>query len=322
WITCMRTLIKTPPFLGLLFGIMAVSTASIFIRYAQLQAPSLVIAAGRLSIATLLLSPFVLSRSWTEIKAITKRTFGLLVLAGFFLGLHFAAWITSLEYTSVASSVVLVATAPLWVALLSPFFLKEKSSTAVILGLIISLAGSVIVGLNSACHFTTGQMECVSFGILFSGRGFVGNLLALAGALFSAGYLMIGRRVRNNLSLPVYTFLVYGFAALVLIVMVFLSGIPMVPYSKSTWIWIILLALVPQLLGHSTFNYFLKSLSAAFVSIALLGEPIGTVILAFLLLREKPSLFEIGGGLLILIGIFVASRTNNQKQPKQEIQPV
>lgn len=318
----MKTSIKIPPFLGLFFGILAVSTASIFIRYAQAQAPSLVIAAGRLSIATLLLSPFVLIRSWDEIKAIPKRTFGLLILAGMFLGLHFATWITSLEYTSIASSVVLVTTAPLWVALLSPFFLKEKSNAAVFLGLIFSLAGSVIVGLNSACLFTGGQMECIRFDTLFSGRGFFGNILALAGALFSAGYLMIGRRVRNNLSLPVYTFLVYGFAALVLIVMVILSGIPLVPYSGLTWIWIILLALVPQLLGHSTFNYFLKSLSAAFVSIALLGEPIGTIILAFLLLREKPTLLEISGGVLILVGIFVASRANSQKQPKQDIQPV
>ncbi|MBA4386299.1 MAG: EamA family transporter [Anaerolinea sp.] len=318
----MKTSIKIPPFLGLLFGILAVSTASIFIRFAQVQAPSLVIAAGRLSIATLLLSPFVILRSWPEIKAIPKRTFGLLILAGLFLGLHFATWITSLEYTSVASSVVLVATAPLWVALLSPFFLKEKTSAAVFMGLVISLVGSVIVGLNSACHFASGQMVCVPFSNMFSSRGYVGNLLALAGALFSGGYLMIGRRVRHNLSLPVYTFLVYGFAALVLLVMVLISGIPVASYSFATWIWIILLALVPQLLGHSTFNYFLKSLSAAFVSIALLGEPIGTVILAFLLLREKPTLFEIGGGILILIGIFVASRANNQKQPKQDIQPV
>jgi len=318
----LKTSIKISPILGLCFGILAVSTASIFIRFAQAGAPSLVIAAGRLSIATLLLMPFVLARSWREIRAIPKRTFGFLALAGIFLGLHFATWITSLEYTSVASSVVLVATAPLWVALLSPIFLKEKTNRAVFLGLVISLAGSMIVGLNSACHFTGGQVECIRLGSLFSGRGFIGNLLALAGAFCSSGYLMIGRRLRNDLSLPVYTFLVYGTAALVLVIMVMLSGTPIGTYSAPTWLWIILLALVPQLLGHSTFNYFLKSLSAAFVSIALLGEPIGTVILAFLFLHESPSWLEICGGILILVGIFVASRSTNQKQPKPEIQPV
>ncbi len=308
--------------MGLCFGILAVSTASIFIRFAQAGAPSLVIAAGRLSIATLVLTPFVLSRSWGEIKAIPKRTFGLLALAGLFLGLHFATWITSLEYTSVASSVVLVATSPLWVALLSPIFLKEKTTSAVFLGLVISLVGSLIVGLNSACHISAGQIECISLSSMFSGRSFLGNLLAVAGALFSGGYLMIGRRVRNSLSLPVYTFLVYGTAALVLIILVVVSGIPVAAYSAPTWIWIVLLALIPQLLGHSTFNYFLKSLSAAFVSIALLGEPIGTIILAFLILHENPSWLEIIGGILILLGIFVASRATDKKQPKQEIQSV
>jgi len=318
----LKKAIEVSPILGLCFGILAVSTASIFIRFAQGQAPSLVIAAGRLSIATLLIAPFVLIRSWGELKSIPRRTFGLLILAGLFLGLHFATWITSLEFTSVASSVVLVATAPLWVALLSPVFLKEKINNIVFLGLLISLVGSVIVGLNSACDFSGEKMSCISFESLFGGRLFIGNLLALAGALFSGGYLIIGRKVRSNLSLPVYTFLVYGFAALVLIILVFLSGTSFKGYSPSTWIWIVLLAIVPQLLGHSTFNYFLKSLSAAFVSIALLGEPIGTVILAFLILKESPSMLEIGGGLLILFGIFVASRANYQKQPKQESLPV
>jgi drug/metabolite transporter (DMT)-like permease len=318
----MKASLKIPPLLGLFFGIMAVSTASIFIRFAQVQAPSLVIAAGRLSIATLLLSPFVISKSWHEIKAIPKRTFGFLVLAGLFLGLHFATWITSLEYTSVASSVVLVATAPLWVALLSPLFLKEKINSAVFVGLIISLVGSIIVGINSACHFTGGHLACISVGSLFEGKVIIGNLLALAGALFASGYLMAGRRVRSTLSLLTYTFLVYGIAAVVLIILVAVSGTPVVAYSTPTWIWIVLLAVVPQLIGHSTFNYFLKTLSAAFVSIALLGEPIGTIILAYLFLHESPSFLEVGGGLLILVGIFIASKGNNKKQPKQEIKPV
>ncbi len=318
----MKKAITITPVFGLCFGILAVSTASIFIRFAQAQAPSLVIAAGRLSIATLLLAPFVLIRSWDEIRTIPRRTFGFLMLAGLFLGLHFATWISSLEFTSVASSVVLVATAPLWVAILSPIFLKEKINTVVFIGLAISLIGSVIVGLNSACHISGGQVSCISFSSMFGGRAFLGNLLALTGALCSGGYLMIGRRVRNTLSLPVYTFLVYGVAAVVLVLMVFLSGIKAAVYAPSTWLWIILLAIIPQLLGHSTFNYFLKSLSATFVSIALLGEPIGTVILAYLFLRESPTWLEIGGGILILAGIYGASRAADKKQLKQEIEPV
>lgn len=318
----MKALLRIPPLLGLIFGIVAVSTASIFIRFAQQESPSLVIAAGRLSIATLLLSPFVISRAWHEIKAIPKRTFGFLVLAGLSLGLHFATWISSLEYTSVASSVVLVATAPLWVALLSPLLLKEKITTAVLAGLIISLIGSMVVGLNSACQFADGQIACKGFGGLVSEKAIVGNLLALAGALFAGGYLMVGRHVRSGLSLLTYTFLVYGIAAVVLLIMVVASGTPVAAYSAPTWIWIVLLAVVPQLIGHSTFNYFLKTLSATFVSIALLGEPIGTIILAYLFLHESPSVLEVGGGLLILAGILIASMGNNKKQPKPEINPV
>lgn len=318
----MKALLRIPPIFGLFFGIVAVSTASIFIRFAQQDAPSLVIAAGRLSIATLMLTPFVISRSWHEIKAIPKRIFSLLILAGLSLGLHFATWISSLEYTSVASSVVLVATAPLWVALLSPLFLKEKITTAVLAGLIISLIGSLVVGLNSACQFAEGQIACTGFGGLVSEKAIVGNLLALAGALFAGGYLMVGRHVRSGLSLLTYTFLVYGIAAVVLLIMVVASGTPVAVYSAPTWIWIVLLAVVPQIIGHSTFNYFLKTLSATFVSIALLGEPIGTIILAYLFLHESPSLLEMGGGLLILVGIFIASRGSNIKQPKPEINPV
>jgi drug/metabolite transporter (DMT)-like permease len=304
---------KFSPIIGLIFGILAVSTASLFIRFAQKEAPSLVIAAGRMGIATLLLTPFALRQSIEEIKKINKRMLFFLVLAGLFLGLHFATWITSLEYTSVASSVVLVTTAPLWVALLSPIFLKEKLSIWIFLGLAVSLLGSIIVGMNGVCKWQNEGLSCVQISSMFQGRAFWGNLLALLGAFLSGGYLMVGRRVRSQFTLLTYSYLVYGIAGLVLIVLVAISGQGIGSYSAGTWVWIALLAIVPQILGHSTFNYFLKYLSAAFVSIALLGEPVGTVILAYLFLRESPSVMEICGGILILAGIAVATRANRQK---------
>lgn len=301
------------PVAGLFLGILAVSTASIFIRFAQKETSSLLIAAGRMTLAALFLAPFALKRTIGELQKIERKSIILLALAGVFLGFHFATWITSLEYTSVASSVVLVTTAPLWVALLSPLFLKEKISSWIFAGLIISLAGSVIVGLNSVCHWTHGQFVCESMTAMFEGRAFWGNLLALAGALLSGGYLMVGRRVRSKFSLSTYTFVVYGISALVLLMLVALTKTPIGKPSYATWLWIILLAVVPQIIGHSTFNYFLKYLSATFVSIALLGEPVGTVILAYLFLRESPSWMEVAGGLLILAGIAVAT-VSNQRQ--------
>jgi len=307
---------KTPagtPLAGLFFGILAVSTASIFIRFAQREAPSLVIAAGRMLGATILLFPFAISHLAEDLKKIAIRTILFLGLAGIFLGLHFATWITSLEYTSVASSVVLVTTAPLWVALLSPVLLKEKVKTIVFLGLAISMLGSILVGLNSLCSVNRTGIACMNFSTLFAGRAVWGNLLALVGAFLSAGYLMVGRHVRHEVSLLTYTFVVYGVAAVSLLLMLALSGVDIRPYSAPTWLWIFLLALIPQVLGHSTFNYFLKRLSAAFVSVTLLGEPVGTVLLAYIFLRESPTPLEIIGGILILTGIAAATLSNSTK---------
>jgi drug/metabolite transporter (DMT)-like permease len=303
--------IQFPPIVGLFVGILAVSTASILIRFAQREAPSYVIAAGRLTLAALILLPFALGNLKNEVRQISRKNVLLLGLAGLFLGLHFATWITSLEYTSVASSVVIVTTAPLWVALFSPIFLNEKISRWILIGLGVSLVGSVIVGLNSACAFTSGRVICQPVLTMGSSAMVSGNLLALAGAVLSAGYLIIGRRVRNSLNLVTYTFVVYATAALVLIGLVVATGETFLGYSKVTYLLLLSLAIVPQLIGHTSFNWALKYLSAALVSIALLGEPIGTVLLSLTFLKEVPTVFEIVGGVLILAGIFIAS----QKQP-------
>jgi drug/metabolite transporter (DMT)-like permease len=298
---------------GLLVGIMAVSTASIFIRFAQVEIPSLVIAAGRLTLATLVIAPFAVKRWVKDRVVLDRKTWGLLTVAGLFLGLHFVTWITSLEYTSIASSVVLVTTAPLWVAFLSPIFLKEKISQWVLIGLGIALSGAVIVGVGSSCMFSGGKLVCQGMEEWWSGRNFVGNILALMGAILSGAYLMVGRSVRNRLSLPIYTAIVYGIASIVLIILVILTGTPVGGYSSASYLWVAALALVPQVIGHTAFNWALKYLSATYVSIALLGEPIGTVILAALFLREKPAILEILGGVLILSGIILATRKSMSK---------
>jgi drug/metabolite transporter (DMT)-like permease len=296
------------PYLGLLIGIAAVSTASIFIRFAQGDAPSFVIAAGRMLIASCLLAPFAFKTLRQELPQQSRQTRLLLLLGGVFLGAHFAAWITSLEFTSVASSVVIVTTAPLWVAILSPVLLKEKITRWVVAGLLISLVGSFIVGLSSACQIAEGQLACSAVFSGVPGKMIIGNLLALLGAFMSAGYLLVGRKIRNSLSLGSYTFSVYSIAALFLLLLVIVFREPVTGFSTSTYMFIIALALIPQIVGHSSFNWALKYLPAAMVSIALLGEPIGTIILSFLLLKESPTVFEVVGGILILLGILVASR--------------
>ena len=296
------------PIFGLLSGILAVSSASLLIRFSQREASSLVIAAFRMALAALIVAPFCLGKFKREILKTQKKTILLLILSGLFLAFHFAFWITSLEYTSVASSVVLVTTAPLWVALLSPVFLKEKLSRWIIIGLAVSLAGSIVVGLSSSCGLAQGGIACEGFASAFQGRAFIGDLMALAGAFLSGGYLMVGRKVRGEVSLSSYIFSVYSVSALVLMTLVLITGARITGFSGQTYLWIIALAIVPQIIGHSVFNWALKYLSAAYVSIALLGEPVGTVILTMIFLRELPAIMELVGGVLILVGIFLATR--------------
>lgn len=296
------------PLLAIAFGILAVSTASIFIRFAQAEASSLVIAAYRLSIATVVLAPIALRRHSDELKQLNRRTAGLATLSGIFLALHFATWITSLEYTTVASSVVLVSTAPLWVALISPLALREPLSRMVLIGMSIALIGGTIIGVSDSCALSSTGLTCPPLSDFIAGEAFFGDLLALVGALAGAGYLLIGRSLRAKMSLIPYVFIVYGIAALVLVGTVLASQAELTGYTPTTYLWFVLLALVPQLLGHSTFNWALRYLSAAYVSITLLGEPIGSTILAYLFLNEVPSLIKLFGAILILGGIAVASR--------------
>jgi drug/metabolite transporter (DMT)-like permease len=255
----------------------------------------LVIAACRLSIASLVLAPLALSRKRGELAALTRRELGLALFSGLFLSLHFATWISSLEYTSVASSVVLVTTTPLWVALLSPFTLREPVSRAQMIGMLVALVGGVVIGVSDS-------------GDSAASNPLLGDLLALAGAMMAASYILIGRRLRKKMSLVSYTFLVYGAAAVMLVIYMLVGGYSPLGYPAVTYLWFVLLALIPQLLGHSSINWALGYLSAASVSTILLGEPIGSTILAVILLNETPGIVKIFGAALILAGIYVVAR--------------
>lgn len=286
----------------LLVGIFAVSTASILIRFArQAGVPALMVAAYRLSIATLVLSPIVLRRHTAELKRLTQRDWLAALASGVFLALHFATWVSSLDYTTVTSSVVLVTTGPIWVALASWLFLREKLSRPIVIGLIVSVAGGVIVGLS----------DSAGFGL--AGSQLWGDFLALAGAWFVAGYLLIGRQLRDRMSLIAYIFIVYGAAAVMLIALGLASGASFtadaagVPYQSIGLVWLILMALFPQLLGHSSYNYALRFLPTTYVAVVALAEPVGTSILAFFLLNELPPPLTLVGAVVILIGIAIAS---------------
>jgi drug/metabolite transporter (DMT)-like permease len=298
---------------AMFMAILAVSTASIFIRFAQEDASSLAIAALRLVVASVILAPLAWTRHRAELRALTRREITLGVVSGLFLGLHFATWITSLEYTSVASSVVLVSTGPLWVALLSPLLLNERLSSGAFAGLALALIGGVFITLYGACTWDKG-LSCHPISDVLAGRNLRGDLLALAGAWAVTGYLMIGRRLRSKMSLIPYIFLVYTVAAISLLVVMGFLRVPVLGFRPVTYVWLLLLGLLPQLIGHSTYNWALRFLPAALVAVTTLGEPIGSATLAYFLLREKPTITVAIGGALILAGIYIAVRPSQRSE--------
>ena len=292
---------------AIVIAILAVSTASIFVRFAQLEAPSIVIAALRLGFAVVAIAPFAIIRYRSELRALTRHELLLGALSGGCLAIHFAAWITSLEYTSIVSSVVLVSTAPLWVTLFSPLFLKEPLTRAVLIGMLLALLGGSVIALGDSCQIDHG-LVCPSFSGFLRGDALLGNFLALVGAWGLAAYLMIGRRLRGGMSLVPYIFVVYGVAAVALFAAMFASGQRPTGFSGMTYLWILLLALVPQLIGHSTFNWILRYVPATLVAITTMGEPVGSAVLAYFILQEIPAALTLLGGLLILGGIYISSR--------------
>jgi len=283
------------PRLALVVGIAAVSSGSLFTRFAQADASSLAIAAFRLIIAALLLLPAAWFHYRSELRGILARQWVWLLASGIFLAIHFATWITSLEYTSVASSVALVSTSPLWVALIAWILWREPLTPSIVTGLGLALCGSLVISLAEART-------------AISSRPFLGNALALTGALAVSGYWLIGRRLRRHISLVPYATIVYGSAALVLLAAAWLFEQPLIGFRPATYGWFLLLALLPQLLGHSSFNWALGQLPASYVAIATLGEPVGAAILAFFFLGETPSPLKGSAAALILAGIVLALR--------------
>jgi len=303
--------------LGIILATISVSTASIFIRAAQENLPSLLIATYRMVLAALILLPFSLSRVIAERDRLNGKTLINLAAAGVLLALHFISWITSLEYTKVISSVVLVTTTPIWVTLFSPLFLNERFSKFFAVGLAIAFAGIVLISAGSMCTLSIKGLTCQNLSTIGQSENLLGNLLALLGALCAAGYMIIGRKMRAGLSNLSYAFLVYAMAGICLLCIALISRMPLLDISRQDAVWLVLLALIPQVTGHSLFNWALGKLPAAYVTLALLGEPVGSAVLALIFLRERPSALEYAGCAIIIFGIYWAikpRRKNNSAE--------
>lgn len=281
----------TRAYLILALGVVAVSFAAILIRWAA--APALVIAAFRLGIASAIVLPLAVTRRRTEWERLDGRSWLLLIASGGFLALHFALWIASLSHTSVASSVIFVTTSPLFVAAAAHVLGIDRVFRSTAAGIALATVGGALIGSEDMS---------ASPGALW------GDVLALGGAAMAAGYFLIGRRLRKGLGNLAYVAPVYSVAALMSLVLALSVGLPLGGYAGVTYLMFVLLALGPQLVGHSSINWALGHLSAPFVSVAILGEPVGATLLAYLLLGETPAAGTLTGGGLILAGVYVASR--------------
>lgn len=290
------------PYLVLAVGIIAVSSSAILILYARAEGvPAVAIAALRLTFASLLLAPVAVSRSRQEWRQLARTDVALAVLSGVLLAFHFAFWISSLDYTSVMSSIVFVSTNPLFVALASLVLFRESLRRGTVFGMLIAAVGGALIG---AADLGQGGAESLQ-----------GDALALAGAVAVSGYLLLGRRLRRRLSLVGYIGLVYSTAAVVLLVLAAVMHTSLAGYTAPGYALILLLAVGPQLIGHSAYNWALKYVSATFVTITVLAEPIGATILAVPLLGQIPTPVKIAGGVLILIGIYFAAREEARTEP-------
>jgi drug/metabolite transporter (DMT)-like permease len=285
-------------YLGIAVGVAAVSFAAILIRLAD--APPLVIAAWRLTLAALVLWPPTLALARPELRALSRRDALLVFLSSIFLALHFGLWITSLSYTSIATSVILVTSSPLFVAAASWFAFRETVSRNVVAGIGVCIIGTLLIGFD---NWTLGSVSLL------------GSVLAFLAALAVSGYLLIGRSLRRRMGILVYGSLTYTSCAVLLIIAALVAGEHFFGYSGGTYLWMVLLALGPQLLGHLSLNWALRFVSATLITIAVLGEPVGTNLLAFLIFHETPRLLEILGGVLILGGIGVTFWRESLRSP-------
>ncbi|MBK7861729.1 MAG: DMT family transporter [Archangiaceae bacterium] len=275
---------------GLLFGVLAVSWGSIFVRLAH--APPLTVAAWRMVFSGLPLALWAMARHRDELARLDRRDWALLCCSGLALAVHFGTWITSLDLTSVASSVALVTTTPIWVSLV------DRPPRLTVAGMAVAMAGTVVIA-------------GVDFAV--SAQALFGDLLALTGALCAAAYLSIGKRVRRKLGVTAYVGVVYPVAGVCLLAAALVSGSPLTALAPEQWLYVALLAAVPQLIGHSMLNWALEHVSAALVAIAILGEPIFSTLLAIPILHEVPSPSRVLGGAVVLCGVGLAAWSESQR---------
>ncbi|MFC7046162.1 DMT family transporter [Halobacteriaceae archaeon GCM10025711] len=274
-------------------AIVAVSTSAILVKASA--APNLVKAFYRVLFTTFLIAPFALTGYRDEFRKLSGRDFGIAVVTGVALAAHFATWFESLSWTSVAASVTLVQSQPLFVALGAALVLGERVTGRMVGGILVAVTGSVVMSVGGLLDGGTGPAPLY------------GDALAVAGAIFAAAYVLVGRSLRQRVSLVPYVLIVYSACTVVLLGLVVGNGLALGGYPPVEWALFLGMAVGPGIFGHTAINWALKYVESSVVSVSLLGEPVGSTILAMAVFSEFPGVGEVLGGAIVLTGIYVTT---------------
>jgi drug/metabolite transporter (DMT)-like permease len=293
--------LKIPVFIPLIIGIIAISFSSIFVKWSD--APVSVQGMYRLLFTLFLMLPFTLKHI-SSLKSITLREWTLLLLSGIFLALHFLFWMGSLKLTTVASSTILLSLQPVFVMAGAYFAFREKTSKPAIIGMLVAITGAVMIGWGD---------------IGISKQHIEGDILSILGTIVVAVHMLIGQKLLKTIPAAIYSFSVFLSAVVVFAVYNTLLHIPMTGYSDKDWGIFLLLAIVPTIFGHVLFNWLLKYVTAATISMAILGEPVGATLLAYLLLNETLTFSQWAGGAIVLLGLY--SFLKNTRKLKKDKPP-
>lgn len=299
--------ITTSPALVLTIALGAGSFAAIFIRAAQNAGmPSHLIATGRMLIAAVILTPVVMRKYRADLARLERRDILMAMFAGFWLATHFLIMITALETVTIMIFTVILNTGPLWVALLERTFLKATLNRGVWIGLLITISGGAFIAV------TTGNS-----GEALQGNSVCGIILTMIAAVASAAYITIGRGVRSKISLLPYIWIVFSMGGIVGLLFVLMTGTPVFGHSPESYFWLLMLTLIPQLVGHSGFNYALGYFSATFISLSGQILTVTAAVAAFIFFGEVPTIMQITGSIIIALGVVIAIMARNRSARKR-----
>ncbi|WP_227354870.1 DMT family transporter [Haladaptatus salinisoli] len=288
---------EVPPMVALAVAVVAVSTSAILVELSY--APSIIKAFYRVLFTTLLLAPLAVTRYRADLRTFSRRDLLVAIVTGGALACHFVAWFESLEWTTVAASVTLVQSQPLFVAFGAWALLDERVTRRTVAGILVALVGMVAMSLGGL----------LSGAVVAGQRPLYGNALAVVGAIAAAGYVLAGRSLRQRVSLVPYVTVVYGVCTVVLFGVALAGDAPvaLTAYRPTEWLLFLAMAVGPGIFGHTVINWALKYVESSVVSVSLLGEPVGSTLLALAILGEVPGIATVAGGLVVLGGIYVTS---------------